>query len=390
MAESSGEDIKSEVYLAAGLEEIWKQLHAMPEPAFCELRTSAFLAAQLCSFGYEVAEHVGMNGEQQGTGVVAVYDSGKPGPVVALRSDMDCLMFRQSDGSEIGIHACGHDAHMSMVLLAAKLLADDGISCGKVKIIYQPAEEIGKGALSLLEAGALDDVDCLFGIHLMSSAMAPSGKVIASVRWTACTLIEAVIEGVAAHGSKPHLGINAIDAGAAVVNAINALHTDPLLCGNVKTTRFLAGGASLNSICNKAELGFDLRSTSNAEMLQLRQRVAKTVEAVAGAYGATAITRIVGTCPASEIDDTMAAIARQAIIEELGQDGLIEAAATTVGEDFNFYPMYKAGLRTGFIGLGCDLQPGLHDPEMHFKHQDMVHGTRILVAMVRKALENLR
>ena len=374
------------VALGNQLEEVWQQLHAMPEPAFCELRTSAFLAEQLRRYGYAVAERVGENEGQAGTGVVAVYDSGRPGPTVGLRSDMDCLMFRQADGSEKPVHACGHDAHMSMVLLAAKLLAKEGVPCGRVKILYQPAEEIGKGALSLLDAGALDDVDCLFGIHVMSSAMAASGKVIASVRWTACTLIEAVVEGVAAHGSKPHLGISAIDAGAAIVNAINALHTDPLLCGNVKTTRFLAGGASLNSICDKAVLGFDLRSTSNEEMLQLRERVIRAVEATAAVYEAKASTKIIGTCPASEIDSAMASIARSAIVEELGQDGLIEAAATTVGEDFNFYPMYKKGLKTGFIGLGCDLEPGLHDPGMHFNHKDMVHGTRILVSMVRKAL----
>lgn len=375
--------------LSAKLEEIWQQLHAMPEPAFCEVRTAAFLTQKLRQYGYTVTENVGEHDGEQGTGVIAVFDSGVPGPTVALRTDMDCLMFRQSDGSERAIHACGHDAHMSMVLQAAEQLLAGGIPCGRVKIICQPAEEIGKGALSLLEAGALDDVDCIFGIHLMSDAMAKSGQVIASVRWTACTLIEAVIEGVSAHGSKPHLGISTIDAGTAVVNAINALHTDPLLCGNVKTTRFLAGGASLNSICDKAELGFDLRSTSNEEMLRLRERVARTVEATATVYGARATTRIVGTCPASEIDDSMASIARQAIVEELGQDGLIEAAATTVGEDFNFYPMYKKNLKTGFIGLGCDLKPGLHDPEMSFAHRDMVHGVRILVAMVRKALAKL-
>lgn len=373
--------------LTERIEAIWQQLHAMPEPAFCEVRTAAFLAQRLRQAGYEVQEHVGIHDGKPATGVVGVLDSGRPGPVAALRSDMDCLMFRQEDGSERGIHACGHDAHMAMVLAAAEELAAQDIERGKVKIIFQPAEEIGKGALCLLEAGVLDDVDYLFGIHLMSSQMAGSGQAIATVRWTACTLIRAVIEGVPAHGSKPHLGVNAIDAGAAAVNAINALHTDPLLCGNVKTTSFVAGGGSLNSICAKAELGFDLRSTSNEEMEQLRQRVMDVIMGTAAVYGAKASAEIVGTCPASSFDSTMAAIAREAIIAELGQEGLVDSAATTVGEDFNFYAMYKPQLQTGFIGLGCDLHPGLHDPDMSFVHDDMVHGCRILQKMLRRVLD---
>lgn len=369
------------------IEETWQQLHAMPEPAFCEVKTAAFLAQRLRRAGYSVQEHVGMHDGKPATGVVGVLDSGKPGPVAALRSDMDCLMFRQEDGSERGIHACGHDAHMAMVLTAAEMLAEQGISRGKVKIIFQPAEEIGKGALCLLEAGVLDDVDYLFGIHLMSGQMAGSGQAIATVRWTACTLIRAVIEGTPAHGSKPHLGVSAIDAGAAIVNAVNALHTDPLLCGNVKTTSFMAGGGSLNSICGKAELGFDLRSTSNEEMEQLRQRVIAAVKGTAAVYGASASVEIVGTCPASSFDSAMAAVAREAITAELGQEGLIDAAATTVGEDFNFYAMHRPQLKTGFIGLGCALQPGLHDPDMSFEHADMAHGCRILQNMLRRVLE---
>lgn len=372
--------------LTERIEAIWQQLHAMPEPAFCEIRTAAFLAQRLREAGYDVQEQVGVYEGRPATGVVGVLDSGKPGPVAALRSDMDCLMFRQADGSECGVHACGHDAHMSMMLAAAEELATQGIDCGKLKIIFQPAEEIGKGALCLLEAGVLDDVDYLFGIHLMSSQMAGSGQAIATVRWTACTLMRAVIEGMPAHGSKPHLGVNAIDVGAAVVNAVNALHTDPLLCGNVKTTSFVAGGGSLNSICAKAELGFDLRSTSNEEMAQLRQRVMAVITGTAAVYGARASAEIVGTCPASSFDGTMAAIAREAIIAELGQEGLIDSAATTVGEDFNFYAMHRPRLQTGFIGLGCNLQPGLHDPEMTFEHQNMAHGCRILQRLIHKAL----
>lgn len=216
--------------------------------------------------GYDVTENVGNT-----TALTAVLDSGKPGPTVAVRTDMDCLLFKNEDGSLAPIHACGHDAHMTIALGVAKLLQEQGLACGRVKILCQPAEEIGRGALAMLEAGALDDVQYALGYHVMPKDMARSGQIIAQINWTACTTMEGEIRGLAAHGSQPHLGVNAIDAGAAIVNAINALHSNPLLGGSIKTTRFMGGAGSLNAICDKVSIGFDLRSTSNAEMLEQPQ-----------------------------------------------------------------------------------------------------------------------
>ena len=187
----------------------WPYLHAIPEPAFREMKTSAFVAEVLRKAGYEVQEKVGGT-----TGVVGVLDSGRPGPVAAVRSDMDCLLFKQEDGTEKAVHACGHDGHMTTVLTVAEWLAEEGIPCGKLKILFQPAEEIGKGALAMTDAGAVDDVEYLFGLHLMPNDMARTGEIIPQISWTACTLIEAEVRGKAAHGSQPHLGVNAIDVGA--------------------------------------------------------------------------------------------------------------------------------------------------------------------------------
>ena len=365
--------------VAQRLNQVWQKLHTIPEPAFQEIKTAAYLSDALRKAGYQVADKVAV------TGVVGILDSGKPGPVAALRTDMDCLLFKQPDGSILGIHACGHDAHMAMVLVAAERLAEVGIPCGKVKVICQPAEEIGKGALAMMAAGVLDDVDYLFGQHVMPSALARSGEIIPCVQWTACTLISAVLTGKAAHASQPHLGVSALEAGTAVVNAINALHTEPLLGGSVKTTMFQSG-TTVNIIPAKAELGFDLRSTSNQEMEQLRAKVTAVVQAVAAAYGVQVETKIEGTCPASEYDQELVELARTAIREEVGEKGLLPVKATTVGEDFNFYPLRLPRLKTAFLGLGCDLEPGLHDPQMHFKHEDMVHGCNVLYTMIQKAL----
>ena len=362
---------------------VWPQLHAMAEPAFKEVRTASFLAGFLRKLGYQVEEGVGGT-----TAVVATLDSGAPGPVVALRTDMDCLLFKQDDGTEKPIHACGHDGHMTIALGVAQLLAEQGLKQGKVKILCQPAEEIGRGALELLKAGALQDVDYALGYHLMPKDMARSGQIIAQINWTACTLMEGEIRGLAAHGSQPHLGVNAIDVGAAIVGTVNALPTNPLLGGSVKTTRFLGGAGSLNAICDKVNIGFDLRSTSNSEMLALRQRVSEIVINTAKVYGAEAQCHIVGTCPAAEADPSLQAVTCEAIVEELGPEGLIPAASITVGEDFNFFKEQLPQLKTASLGIGCDLVPRLHDPDMCFDHGALAPAIKVLTRLTHKLLQN--
>ena len=359
----------------------WPYLHANPEPAFREIKTSAYVAEVLRKAGYEVQENVGGT-----TGVVGILDSGRPGPVAAVRSDMDCLLFKQDDGTEKAVHACGHDGHMTTVLAVAEWLGEEGIPCGKVKILFQPAEEIGKGALAMIDSGAVDDVDYLFGLHVMPEDMARTGEIIPQISWTACTLIEAEIRGRAAHGSQPHKGINAIDAGAAVVNAVNALHSNPLLGGNVKTTRFQGGSGSLNAICDKVNLGFDLRSTSNEEMLMLRQKVHDIIVNTASVYGAEADSRIVGTCPAAEADTELLPLVQEAITDVLGQKALLPVKAITVGEDFNFYKQERPRLKTVDMGVGCNLTPCLHDPEMTYDRYALEGAVKVFHELVMRVL----
>ena len=367
--------------IQAHISDMWPKLHALAEPAFKEVRTAAFLASYLRGLGYAVTENVADT-----TAVVAVLDSGKSGPTVAVRTDMDCLLFKNEDGSLEAIHACGHDGHMTTVMGVARLLAEQGLACGRVKILCQPAEEIGRGALAMLAAGALDDVQYVLGFHLMPKDMARSGQIIAQINWTACTLMEGEIRGLAAHGSQPHLGVNAIDVGAAIVGAINALHSNPLLGGSIKTTRFMGGAGSLNAICDKVSIGFDLRSTSNAEMLELRQRVQQIVESTARVYGAEADCHIVGTCPAAEADASLLALTQEVIADELGPGGLIPAANITVGEDFNFFKQERPQLKTASLGIGCDLEPGLHDRNMHFDHSALANAILVLTKLTQRIL----
>ena len=181
--------------------------------------------------------------------------------------------------------------------------------------------------------------------------------------------------------------MNAIDAGAAIVNAVNALHSDPLLGGNVKTTRFQGGSGSLNAICDKVNLGFDLRSTSNEEMLILRQKVRDIIANTAKVYGAEADSHIVGTCPAAEADAALLPMTQEVIVEVLGQKALLPVKAITVGEDFNFYKQERPHLKTADLGVGCDLKPCLHDPAMTYDRYALEGAVKVLHELVLRVLQ---
>ncbi|MDO4179565.1 MAG: amidohydrolase [Phascolarctobacterium sp.] len=363
------------------IESHWQALHNLAEPAFKESKTSKYMADALRELGYEVID--GLTPAK--TGVIAILDSGANGPVVGLRTDLDALIFTE-DGKQIYVHACGHDGHMSMLLTAAEQIKNAGIKKGKVKLVLQPAEEIGLGAKALLETGLLDDIDYLFGMHLMPHNLLSSGQVAAKVNWMACTLMTVELTGLTAHGSMPHLGINALDAGCAIVNAVNAFHLNPLEGWSAKATRFNTGTGSINAICDHAEISFDLRTTLNSSMELLKEKFIKTVQATALAYGTQVKITEVGDCPGTESAPDVLAIIEKAIVKEMGPSALVHEVTTTVGEDFNFYRKLRPSIQTGFLGLGCDLEPCLHDRHMHFDHAQLPHGANIFTNIVLQIL----
>jgi amidohydrolase len=357
--------------------ELYGILHSMPEVGHEEIKTAAFLAEQLKKAGYEVHTGVG------GTGVVGVIRGAGPGPVLALRADMDALQ-HIVDSQSCAIHSCGHDAHMAMVLCVAEQAAKKGITSGALKIIFQPAEEKLSGALSIIDAGALDDVDAILGIHLRPSQEAKRGQATPALYHGSSYIMEAEIEGVAAHGARPHLGVNAIDAAAAVVNAINAIHLNPVIPTSIKVTRLHADAGALNAIPAKAELAIDLRSQDNGLMEEMITKARRAVENAAASVGAKAIAKVKGGVPGAEYSEEMIELAREAIVHVLGKEGLLPPITTPGGEDFHFFIKQKPTVKAGYIGLGCDLTPGLHHPEMKFDINALIDGVNILLYMVAK------
>jgi amidohydrolase len=354
-------------------------LHAMPEVAFAEHRTSAWLAEKVKAAGFIVMTGVG------GTGIVATLKGKEPGPTVALRADMDALAYTVN-GEDVCVHSCGHDAHSSMVLTAAEELAKAGIRRGTLKILFQPAEETVLGALKMIEAGALDDVDVVIGIHLRPIQEAKTGQATPALYHGSSYIMEATINGRTAHGARPHLGINAIDAAAAVVNAVNAIHLNPVVPWTCKVTKLHAGGAALNVIPDKAEMALDLRTQQNAAMDALLDKAEKAIKAGAATVGATAETTVKGGVPGAEYHPEIIELARDAIRAVLGEQGLLDPIVTPGGEDFHNFVKARPKVKAGYVGLGCNLSPGLHDPTMKFDRSAMIHGTNILLHMTRKLL----
>jgi len=355
--------------------ELYSVLHEMPEAAFAEHKTSAFLAKQLKAAGYAVRTGVGE------TGVTGKLDSGKPGPVVALRADMDALS-HTIDGKDVAIHSCGHDAHSSMTLTAATEIARRGLKAGALKIVFQPAEEVLTGALKMIDDGAIADVDVLIGMHLRPIQEAKKGQATPALYHGASYILEGSIKGKAAHGARPHLGVNVIDAAASVVGAVNAIRTNPMVPSSVKVTKLQAGGSALNVIPDNAYLAIDLRSQENGLMEDLIQKVTRTVEAAAATVGAEATVTVKGGVPAAEYTSDIIETAKQAITDVLGQKALLPPIITPGGEDFHYFIKRKPTLKVGYVGLGCDLTPGLHNPSMKFDKSAMEDGVKILLHMV--------
>lgn len=366
-------DNKIEQYV----DETYKYLHSIPEIGWQEHKTSRFVADELKKFGYDVTENVGGK-----TGVIGILDSGKEGPIFALRADMDALEFENEDG-KYNVHACGHDAHTTMLLASGKEIIKKGIKKGKLYLVFQPAEEVLGGAESIIESGLIDEVEEMSGIHLRPKVETGLGSATPALVHGASYRILLKIKGLNAHGARPHLGVNVIDAAALLVNGINSIRLDPGVPHSIKVTRLIAGGDTVNLIPDSADVAMDLRAQTNEVMEEMIEKAKEVIASSAKAIGAEAEIKFIGGVPAAEYDDNLVEETRQAIIQVLGKakDPLI----TVGGEDFHFYSKLK-GIKTSYIGLGCDLEPGLHHPDMYFNIKGLYDGVKILEKVVENKL----
>ncbi|HAK36517.1 MAG TPA: amidohydrolase, partial [Pantoea sp.] len=239
---------------------------------------------------------------------------------------------------------------------------------------------------AMIEGGALDDVEMIFGFHLRPLEECVVGQATPAVLYSACSTLEATIKGAPAHAARPHLGVNALDAAVQAVNAVNAIHLSPGLNWSVKATRFLCDAGVTNSVPDEARVVWDLRSQENAPMEVLKEKVTQAIQHSVAALGATAQVVVLKEMPAAEIHDEATAVIRAAITEVLGAEGLLEAKTTPGSEDFFFYPVKRPHVKAGFWGLGTNLTPGLHHPDMRFDLNALEIGVNIFKSCVKRVL----
>ncbi|MET3319807.1 UNVERIFIED_ORG: amidohydrolase [Peribacillus simplex] len=354
--------------------EIFDHLHSHPETSWNEVNTTAFISNVLKENQCSVKKF------KDCTGVIGEIGNGSF--TVGLRSDIDAL-WQEVHGSFQANHSCGHDGHMTVALGVFLVLKEMNFQPkGKLKFIFQPAEEKGTGALKMIDEKVVDDVDFLYGVHLRPAEEVKDGQAAPAIVHGAAQFIKGEIVGTDAHGARPHQGQNAIEIGASFVTLLNNIHLNPSIPFSAKMTQFFAGGESSNIIPGKATFSLDLRAQDNEVMKDLTKRVEKVAEALAAANGVEINLESGANVAAAIVNNQAQEIMAEAIADTLGKENLVAPVITTGGEDFHFYTLKKPEIKATMLGLGCDLTPGLHHPNMTFNKEALLSGIEILTKAI--------
>lgn len=390
----------------------WRRdLHQNPELGFAEVRTAGVIAAQLRSLGLEVRTGAAK------TGVIGILRGGKPGRTVALRSDMDALPVKEATGlpyasSATGqylgetvpvAHACGHDAHMAMLMGAASVLAGlkDEIA-GTIVFVFQPAEEGAPpgepmgGAALMLHEGQLDNPkpDAIFGLHVVPGevgtiAYRPRGFMAASDR------VDIELKGRQTHGAWPWKGVDVIAATAQVINTINTLTArtvDPTTTPTVFTLATLEAGVRYNIIPDSARMSGTLRTFDVAQREDLVKRAEAAVGHVAASFGATSHMTVHQNAALVFNDEALSAWLAP-VLEEVAGEGRVDAGApeTTIAEDFSYYQQKIPGvfyhLGATPEGVSVEASAPNHSPEFHANERVLPLGVKTHVLSAIRYLE---
>lgn len=323
-----------------------RDFHMYPERSFEEFRTSAKIKEELDKMGIPYSSVAG-------TGVVAIIEGSKSGKVVALRADMDALEVNEKNDipyksqNEGMMHACGHDGHIAMLLGAAKILSElKNKFDGKVKLIFQPAEELAQGAVKMIEAGAMDGVDNVFGIHLWSGL--PVGKVSVEdgPRMAAVDLFKIQVKGKGGHGSAPHEGIDSVLVASSIVMNLQSIASREMNPLNpiVVTVGKLTAGTRFNVLAPEAILEGTTRYFDPSIKEKLPKAMERIAKNIATSYRAEAkLEYNYATSPVIN-DLKCSKIATKSVKKLLGEEGLMKFEKVTGGEDFSEFQTKAPGV----------------------------------------------
>jgi amidohydrolase len=368
----------------------WRQhLHAYPELSFDCVQTAAFIAERLREIGVDEI-HTGI----AQTGIVAIIKGEGEGPTIGLRADMDALPMQEITGVDYAstvpgkMHACGHDGHVTMLLGAAKYLAETRRFKGRVALIFQPAEEDGAGGQAMVHAGIMDQfaVQSVYGIHNapnvpLGNFLTTPGPLMASVD----TAIVKVI-GKGGHGATPHECVDPVVALVAMVSAIQTIiprNVYALDEAIISVTMLHAGTAS-NVIPEDGMFGATIRAFKPEVRALLKKRFYEIVEGTAQAFNVRAEIDYDWGYPATINHAANAEFAAEVAREISGEAAVDANAPREMGsEDFSYMLESRPG---AYLFMGIGPNAGLHHPAYNFNDEAAPIGASFFARLVERAL----
>ena len=369
---------------------IRRQLHRHPELSFREYKTSTLVREKLEELGINPIESLGE------TGLSAMLGPDRPGaPVVALRSDMDALPIQEKTGLDFSsanpgvMHACGHDGHMAMLLGAAALLLKTELP-GRVKLVFQPAEEHGNGAELLVSKGVLDGVGAIFGGHIDTHFQTGKITVDQGIICAFADPFRICIRGRGGHAARPHEATDTIVAASSLVMIIQTLvsrEVDPNRAAVVTIGSF-QGGTVHNVIADKAQLKGTIRSTDKATREKTIAGLRRVVQSIETMYDVHTEIVFEHGMPAVNNAPRATEIARAAAWDTTSVEQVISQGFPSLGgEDFSFYQQQIEGCLVRYGAAPSEPAGPAHNSSFDFDENCLEIGARWLANVAWRWLE---
>jgi amidohydrolase len=394
----------------------WRHhLHQNPELSNREFETAKYIEKYLRGLGLDVTTGVAI------TGVVAILDSGKPGPTVALRADMDGLPVLEEndlpfkstvkgmlDGNEVPVmHACGHDTHVAMLMGAAKILTEmKGELRGKVKFIFQPAEEGAPsgekgGAEVMVAEGVLKnpDVDVIFGLHISSNTDVGKVRYKHGGIMAAVDPFKIIVRGKQAHGAYPWKSVDPITTSAQIIMALQTVVSREIKViddAAVVTIGSIHGGNRSNIIPNEVVMVGTIRTLNKAAREHMYEAIPRKAKGIADSMRAEVevILPLDYSYPITFNDHALMDQVLPTLVRTAGQENVIDSKAVTGAEDFSFFQQEIPGVYLWIGGKPLDVSeedsPAHHTPEFFVDDSGMKLGVKLLTNMTLDYMKNAK
>lgn len=390
----------------------WRRyFHEHPELSNREVKTGARIAEQLKALGLEVQYPVA------NTGVVALLKGSKPGPVVALRADIDALPVTERNslpfaskekanygGQETGVmHACGHDAHMAILLAVAEILSKNKSELkGTVKFIFQPAEEGAlpsegtAGAELMIKQGVLENpkVDAIFGLHIQS--LLPSGQLAYRSGGLMASVdgVDIKVKGKGAHGATPWDSVDPVVVSSQIIQGLQTIvsrQTELTKAGAVITIGSIHGGIRRNIIPETVLLEGTIRTFDDDMQKKVHEKIKLTAEKIAESAGAKAEVNILVMYPATVNNPVLTEKMIPSLIRAAGKENVVVTQPVTMAEDFSFYQRVVPGFFF-FLGaypaeMNLKTQPTHHTADFMIDEKSMITGVKALMDLTVDYME---